>query len=112
VELNRVAIAGGIQQEDRRAFRDGRAVNLYIVQRPSTGKELDRRLEAKHLLDGARHQLWSPAQQLDGSWVSQTRKYAMGDEINRRIVAGDEQQHRIGGDFAWRHPPVRPVVVK
>src|ERR1700730_8808381 len=61
-ESLRVPVCGTIKQEERRALWDNQAGDFDIGESASGGEELDRRLKAKHLLDGAGNQL-RPASQ-------------------------------------------------
>ena len=70
-ELLRIAVGGAIHEEDRRTLRDGRPVDVDVVEGGPGRPKVDRRLEAKHLLDGARNQLRPAAQQVDGPGIAQ-----------------------------------------
>ena len=52
-ELARVAVRGAVHEEDRRTLRDDRPSDLDVGESGPAGKEMDRRLEAQDLLDGA-----------------------------------------------------------
>src|SRR5262249_12744781 len=85
-----IAVRGTENEEDRRTFRDDRSRDLDVGQSGPAGKELNRRLEAQDLLDGAGDQLRSAAQKFEGPGVPQHSEHAVGDRVDRGIMTGDE----------------------
>ncbi len=110
-EAPRIPVGRAVHQIDGRAARDGGAGDVDVGQRRSSREELHRRLQPKHLLDGPRNQLRPAAQQLDRPGVAQHGEHAMRDQIDRRVMAGEEQQDGVVDDRARRHLPVRAVIV-
>ena len=56
--------------------------------------------------------LRAAAQQLEGPGVPQQGQHAVGDQVDRGIMTGDEYQQRIGQDLVGRHGSIRAVVVQ
>src|SRR5262249_17799238 len=86
----RIAVRCTVNEEDRRTFRDDRSRDLDVGQSGPAGKELNRRLEAQDLLDGAGDQLRPAAQKFEGPGVPQHSEHAVGDRVDRGIMTGDE----------------------
>src|ERR1700733_5490338 len=107
----RITIRGAIHEVDRRTLRDCGPGDLDVVESRPGGPKVDRRLEAQHLLDGAWNQLRPPAQQVDGPGVPQQRQHAVGDEVDCRVMTGDEYKDAIVYDLAGGHASVRAAVV-
>src|SRR5205823_3217139 len=57
------------------------------------GGELDRGVVAQGLLDAAVDQLRLRAESGELIGVAQQREYRVGDQVGRRLVAGDQQQY-------------------
>ena len=66
--------------------------------------ELHRRLVAQHLLDHAGNALRVLAQPLQLGRMAQQGQHAVGDQIDGRLVAGDELAHAASGVVANGEP--------
>src|SRR5215831_18233137 len=97
-----VAVARSIQHNDRRALWNGRSRNLDVFEGSAGGPELERRFETQELLDPRNNQLRSAAQLLKSVVVPQQGEHAVGDQVNSRLMAGEEQKHRVAHEFAVR----------
>src|SRR5262245_14359789 len=89
----RVTVARSIQHNDRGAFWNGRSRNLDVFEGSAGGPELDRRFEPQELLDPRHDQFRPTAQLLEGLGVPQQREHAVGDQVDRSLMAGEEQKH-------------------
>src|SRR5262245_17148959 len=89
-EPARIAVRCTVHEGDCRTCRDDRSRDLNVGQSGPAGKELNRRLDAKDLLDGAGDQLRPVAQKFEGPGVPQHSEHAVGDRVDRRIMTGDE----------------------
>ena len=74
-------------------------------------EELDGRLQPQDLLDRLRDQFRLLAEQVERLGVAQQEQHTVRDGVDRRVVPGDQQQHRVGRGFLGRHRPVRTVLV-
>src|SRR5262249_38077226 len=89
-EPARMAVRCTVNEEDRRTFRDDRSRDLDVGKSGPAGKELNRRLEAQDLLDGAGDQLRPAAQKFEGPGVPQHSEHAVGNRVDRGVMTSDE----------------------
>ncbi len=105
-----VAAAGGQGEGDRRAAGDGGAGDVDVVKGAPAGQELYRRFVAQQFLDHPDGQVGLAAQALPDLRVAQQGEHAVGDEVDGRFVAGDQQQRGVGHQFFAREPALRTIV--
>src|SRR5215469_5699440 len=109
-EPARVAVARPVDRDDRRALWNGRSRNRNIFEGGAGWPELDRRFEAEELLDPRHDHFRPPAQFLEGFVVPQQGEHAVGDQVDRGLVAGKEQKHGIAQEFVVGQVLLRFVV--
>ena len=91
-----VATAGGQNQHDRRTPGDGRSRDVNVIEGNPASEEMHRRFVAQQFLDNPGGQFRLPAQALQDFGVTQQGKHAVGDDVDGRLVAGDQQQRHVG----------------
>ena len=110
-EIDRVAVGGAVQQVHRRSRGDDGPADLDISGDTATREELHRRLQPQDFLDRLRDQFRLLVEQFDRLGISQQHQHAVRDGVDRRIVSGDQQKHRVRRSFLGSHRPIGAVLV-
>ena len=110
-EAGRVAVGRAVHEVHRRTLGDDRAADLDVCGGAAAGKELHRRLQPLHLLDGPGNEFGSAAHKIERLGVAQQHQHAVGDGVDSGVMTGDQQQHCVGGGLLGGHGPVWPIVV-
>src|SRR5260370_20553562 len=98
-EALRVAAAGGEHEDERRTLGNGDTRDFDIGERRALRQHVDRGFVAQQLLDGAGQQRGRAAQQLQRFGAAEQREHAVSDQVDGRLMSGDEQQDRGGHQF-------------
>src|SRR5262245_64282267 len=104
-----VAVARPVHHNDRRAAWNGCSRNLNVFKGGAGGPELDRRFETQELLDSRHDQLRPTAQLLEDVGMPQQGEHAVSNQVDRSLVAGEEQKHRVAHELAGRQALFRTV---
>ncbi|GGY12548.1 hypothetical protein GCM10010510_68170 [Streptomyces anandii JCM 4720] len=110
VETLWITTARGQHEHDPRTLGNRRAGDGDVAVRRPPRDDVDGRLVAKQFLHQRYDQTGFVAQPLQHLRVAQQCQHAVGDEVDRGFVTGDQQQVGGGDDLVIGHPPVRPVV--
>jgi len=90
-ELVGIPVGGAQHGHQQLPFEDGPAAQFEVRCR-DPGRPLHRRVPTQQLLDGGLDQLRLVAQPRHLVGVSQEREGAVADQVDRGLVAGDQEQ--------------------
>lgn len=88
-----IAVARRQREGDEDAFGNGRPRDGDLLERRPVRQEVNRRLVPKKLLHRADDEIGLAPEPLENVRVTQERQHSVRDEIDRRLVPGDEQEH-------------------
>ena len=91
-------MSGGQQQHHGVALRDSDIADGHVIAR-DPAYQLHRRVITQRLLDDRRGAAGVLSECRPVLRMTQHRQYRVGDQVHRRLVAGDEQQIAGGDDF-------------
>ena len=103
VEDARVPVRRTEHEIDQLPLGQALTVQLHVT-RDTAPAALDGALEAQHLLDGARQQGLIAAQPRQFLGSAQQQQDAVGDEVARGLVTGDEQRRAHRDELGLREP--------
>ena len=92
LEHRGIAVSGGDQQHELGALRNRHPRHVDVGERRAVRDELQRGLEAQELFDERHGETRSSAQPLEVLGMAQQRQHPVGDQVDRRLVTGDQQQ--------------------
>ena len=92
-EHARVAVGRAQQRYQLLALRHGCAGHFDVIGEGGARRELHGAVVAENLLDRGPHERPVVAQALQLLGEEEKRAQAVADQVGRRLVAGDEQQH-------------------
>ena len=100
-EVLGIVVGRAEDREDERTGLDALAVDLDVLQRDAPG-ELHRRVEAQELVDRVADEVGLRAQELELVGMAQECERSVPDQVDGRLVAGDEQQDHLVAQLVGR----------